>query len=389
TRTASPLGSTSSLSPDHLLTHTSPTSTPSRAFYYYSTACMVIHTQPTLSPGISARVTEVMSLSTSSFHKTYRSSYETPSSSASPASSLTLPIRKRYGGTFELILDTETEGDELEAEETGSESEESEDEGPRAARRRALDLAEDIAHSTYEVGQSSGSVPVQQTVEETTTPRLPVRTTWEDPVDGTIYTDIECVMSPVRAPVQTLALPEWSSDSLPVSLASLTVPSLVASLVTTLVAIIVVDEDEFLEVGAQLELYGSIHHDHTQRLDALPPTLFEGYGRDFTRLFVRSEAVRNEIHSQYFRLRSLERVQEQATITFGALWRPVLALEAWAGQTDARRAALWQARFEDQREILALRMQHAVDQHKMQELRERVATLERRMDRVERYDRLA
>ncbi|GJX62165.1 putative ribonuclease H-like domain-containing protein [Tanacetum coccineum] len=357
TRTASPSGSTLPLSPDHPLTQTSPTSTPSRAFYYRSTACMVVRTQPTMSPGISGRVTKAMSLSTSSFRKSYRSSYETPSSSTTPASSPTLPIRKRYGGTSESILDTETEGDELEVKETGSESEASEDEGPsleskeaalegqqqqvvsventvadetlglgyRAARRRALELTEDIAHSTYEVGQSSGSVPVQKTVEETTTPRLLVCTTWEDPVDGTIYTDIECVMSPVRAPVQTPALLEWSSGSLPVSLASLNVPS---PPVTTLVATIVVDEDKFLEVGAQLELYGSIHHDHTQRLDALPPTFFEGYGSDFTRLFARSEAVRNEIHSQRFRLGSLERAQEQTTITFGALWRPVLTLEA-------------------------------------------------------------
>ncbi|GKD07296.1 hypothetical protein Tco_1186981 [Tanacetum coccineum] len=62
----------------------------------------------------------------------------------------------------------------------------------------------------------------------------------------------------------------------------------------------------------------------------------------------------------------------------------VLALEAWAGWTDAQRAALWQARYEDQREIHALRMQHVTDQCEMQGLRERVDTLERRMDGFER-----
>ncbi|GJU82739.1 hypothetical protein Tco_1285104 [Tanacetum coccineum] len=118
------------------------------------------------------------------------------------------------------------------------------------------------------------------------------------------------------------------------------VPSPVASPETSPAATITVEEDEFLEVGAQLELHGSILHDHTQRLDALPPTLFEGHG-------------------------SLERAHEQAIITFGALWRPVLALEAWAGQTDAQRAALWQVRYEDQREILELRMQHTADQREM------------------------
>ncbi|GKE55679.1 hypothetical protein Tco_1494864 [Tanacetum coccineum] len=215
----------------------------------------------------------------------YRSSYETPSSSASPASSLTLPIWKRCWGTSEPILVTKTEGDESKAEGTDSKSEESKDKGP-----------------------SSES---EETTKETTTPRLPVRATWEDPVDDTVYMDIECVMPPVHEPIQTPASLEWSSGSLLVSLASLIVPSPVASLVTTPAATIVVDEHEFLEVGAQLELHRSILHDHTQRLDALPPTLFE-------------------------------------------------------------------------REILALRMQHTADQCEMQELREHVATLERRMDHVER-----
>ncbi|GKD11671.1 hypothetical protein Tco_1196078 [Tanacetum coccineum] len=80
---------------------------------------------------------------------------------------------------------------------------------------------------------------------------------------------------------------------------------------------------------------------HTERLDALPPTLFESYGRDFTELFARSEAVREEIYSQCFRLRSLERVHEETRITIGTIWRPILALEAWTGYTDAQRAALW------------------------------------------------
>ncbi|GJZ78064.1 hypothetical protein Tco_0642736 [Tanacetum coccineum] len=96
--------------------------------------------------------------------------------------------------------------------------------------------------------------------------------------------------------------------------------------VTTPATAIAVNKDEFLEVRAQLELYGSILHDHTQRLDALPPTLLEGMGWDITELYDR---------------------------------------------------------YEDQREIHALRMQHAADEHEMQELRECVAALERRMDHFE------
>ncbi|GJY49144.1 hypothetical protein Tco_0439100 [Tanacetum coccineum] len=69
---------------------------------------------------------------------------------------------------------------------------------------------------------------------------------------------------------------------------SLTVPSPIASPVTTPTATISVDEDQFLEVGVQLELYGSILHDHTQRLDALPPTLFADIDRDVRELYTRS-----------------------------------------------------------------------------------------------------
>nr|GFD17829.1 hypothetical protein [Tanacetum cinerariifolium] len=63
-----------------------------------------VRTQPTLSSGMSARIAEAAALFLSYFRKTYRSSYETSSSS-----SLSLPIRKRYRGTFELILDTNDE----------------------------------------------------------------------------------------------------------------------------------------------------------------------------------------------------------------------------------------------------------------------------------------
>nr|GEV92652.1 hypothetical protein [Tanacetum cinerariifolium] len=168
--TASPSDSTSPLSHDHPLTQKSPTPTPSQASYYSSTARMTVRTQPTLSPGYSAKLTEAMTLSPLSFHKRYKSSYETPSSSASPASSPTLPIRKRYQGTFELILETKTEGPQMRLLGLGY----------RAARRHALELAKDRAPSTFEVGQSSRSVPEWQTVGKAAIqahPSRPARTT--------------------------------------------------------------------------------------------------------------------------------------------------------------------------------------------------------------------
>ncbi|GJT15395.1 hypothetical protein Tco_0874101 [Tanacetum coccineum] len=213
-------------------------------------------TQLAMSPGLSARVTNAMTLSPSSFRKRHKSSYETPSSSLSLASSPTLPVRKR---------ERERERDELEDEGPNSEGEEAEPEGQQqqaasievtivdrplgirygAARRRALELAKEVAPSSLEIGQSS-----------------------------------------------------------------------------------------------------------------------------------RSREVREEIHSQRFMLRSLERAQERAIITFGALWRLVLALEAWAGHTNAHQAAMWQAKYEDHRLIHDLLVKNATIQRLLQEMRDRVTTLE-------------
>ncbi|GKF30784.1 hypothetical protein Tco_0100582, partial [Tanacetum coccineum] len=180
-----PSNSTTLLSPDHPLTQTAPTPMISQPLYYHRTTCMAVRTKPTLSPDFSARLTEEIALSPLSFHNRYRSSYESPSSSASSAPSLTLPIPKRYRGTFEPILDIETEDDESKAEGAGSGSEESEDEGPNSkgeevvlegkqqqaapvevtitdrpfrlgystARRHSLEIVEEIAPSTFEIAK--------------------------------------------------------------------------------------------------------------------------------------------------------------------------------------------------------------------------------------------
>ncbi|GJV28203.1 hypothetical protein Tco_1384651 [Tanacetum coccineum] len=52
---------------------------------------------------------------------------------------------------------------------------------------------------------------------------------------------------------------------------------------------------------------------HTHRLDALPPTLFEGYVKDLRELYTRSGVVIDEIFSQRYMFRRLEREQERAT----------------------------------------------------------------------------
>ncbi|GJT03676.1 hypothetical protein Tco_0838138 [Tanacetum coccineum] len=143
-----------------------------------------------------ARIVEAAALSPSSFHKMYRSSYET-SSSSSP----TLPVRKRY---------REDEGPGMEEEEATPEGQQQAVSvvdttvseplglGYGAARRRALESIKEIAPSTYEVGRAL------------------------DPEDDKVYTDIPAY-APPAAPVKTPLSPEWSLGSLPVSPSSLVV----------------------------------------------------------------------------------------------------------------------------------------------------------------------
>ncbi|GKA94153.1 hypothetical protein Tco_0816139 [Tanacetum coccineum] len=78
---------------------------------------------------------------------------------------------------------------------------------------------------------------------------------------------------------------------------------------------------ELTELGAYVEFQGWLIYDHAQRLDALPPTLFRGYDRDLRELYTR------------------------------ALWRLVLALEAWAGHVDTRMADMSRVGYDNHRLI--------------------------------------
>ncbi|GJX49743.1 hypothetical protein Tco_0276588 [Tanacetum coccineum] len=160
-----------------------------------------------------------------------------------------------------------------------------------------LAVEEDRVPSTFKVGQSSRSILEQQGADRVSAHRQPTLTTLIDPEDGRVYTDIP-VYVPLAAPVQTPPSPNWLSGSLPISPSSL------------------------------LELHGSILYDYTQYLDVLPPTLFADIDRDVRELYTRSGVVRDKIVSQRYMFRSLEREKERTAVTFGALWRLVLALEA-------------------------------------------------------------
>ncbi|GKC51413.1 hypothetical protein Tco_1074158, partial [Tanacetum coccineum] len=157
-------------------------------------------------PGMSARITEAAALSPSSFFKRYRSSCETSSSSSS---SFTLPGLEEEGPGIEEEEEKEAalEGQQQTVPVVDTSTSEPLGLGYGAARRRALESTEEIAPSTYEVGQSSRSVPEQEGVERIYAFRQSTLVTWVNPEDGRVYTDI-LTYAPPAAPVQTLPSPE-------------------------------------------------------------------------------------------------------------------------------------------------------------------------------------
>ncbi|GJZ17494.1 copia protein, partial [Tanacetum coccineum] len=280
-----------------------------------------------------------------------------------------LPLRKRYRGTSKLVEDSEEDDDEEDEEieeSMDSDSEEGEEVVPGgqqqaasvvritvsaplglgygALRRRELALEEGDIHNTFEVRHGSGSAPESERPERTSG-LLPISLSHSD------------VPSPISSPMVPL-----------------TVPSPVATPAT-------VETEGFLtKLGAQVKMQGGLIHDHAVRLEELSPALFKRYDMDIGELFNRSKAVRDEIFSQRYRFRSLEYNQERVAVTFGAIWRPMLALEAWAGQTDGQRAALWHAVSDVQRENHDLQLQLTEERHAQLELAEVVDGIRRRRE---------
>ncbi|GKB95749.1 hypothetical protein Tco_0981886, partial [Tanacetum coccineum] len=184
-----------------------------------------------------------------------------------------------------------------------------------ALRHQELALKEDHVYSTFEVRQGSGSAPESERPGRVSASRQPTLTTWTDPEDGMVYIDVPAYPLPAL-PIQTPPSPEWTSGSLPISSSPSVVPSPISSPMIPLTVpspvatpAIAKTEGFLTKLGAQVEIQGGLIRDHAVRLEELSPALFK---------------------------RSLEYEQERVAVTFGAIWRPVLALEPWAGQTDAK-----------------------------------------------------
>ncbi|GKA96374.1 hypothetical protein Tco_0818469, partial [Tanacetum coccineum] len=374
------------IAPPTLLSESTP---PVLVPIFRKTARMAVRAPPAMSSSLSTSMAEVAAMSESAFRKRFRSSYESSPSVSSPD----LPLRKRYRGTSELVEDSEEDDEEdeeiEESMDSDSVSKDAEDEGPtvededHAAEDEGLtagvegpgmhDEGYGLDDEIYDMDDESRGVDhedhsvesdilgleeeeeailggQQQAAPVMSAPlglgygalrRRPILTTWTYPEDGMVYIDVP-TYPPPAPPVQTPPSPEWTSGSLPISPSHSDVPSPISSPIIPLTVPspvatpTAVETKGFLtEPGAQVEMQGGLIRDHTVWLEELSPALFERYDRDIRELFTRSGAVRDEIFSQRYRFRSLEYEQERVTVTFGVIWRPVLALESWAGQTDA------------------------------------------------------
>ncbi|GKC27902.1 hypothetical protein Tco_1035196, partial [Tanacetum coccineum] len=276
---------------------------------------MAVRVPSAMSPGLSASMPEVATLSEFAFRKRFRSFHES-SPSLSP---LDLPSRKRYQGTSELVEDSEEDDDEEDEEieeslDSDSVSEDAEDEGPTAededpaagdeglaagdegpnigVESRGSDVEsrgsddesrgiDDEGHSVESDGlglkgedeqyhevtagrQGSGSAPESERPERVSASRQPTLTTWTDPEDGMVYIDVPAYPPPAP-PVQTPPSPEWTSGSLLISPSPFVVPSPISSLMISLtvpspIATSAIFETErFLnELGAQVEMQGGL-----------------------------------------------------------------------------------------------------------------------------------
>ncbi|GKC19595.1 hypothetical protein Tco_1021745, partial [Tanacetum coccineum] len=287
TESSTPSDSTAPLSPDHPLTHVSPTLVP----ILHRTTRMAMRVPPAMSRGLSTSIVEVAAMFDSAFRKRFRSSYESSPSPSPPD----LPLRKRFWGTYELVEDDEEEEDEeiKEGSDYDSESKDAKDEGStiededpavgdeglatgdegpgirvkslslggdkvvpkgrqraapvvetalgeplrlgyRALTRWEIALGEGQMPSVFEVGQSSGFVPKSERPERESALRQPTPTTWIDPEDAP---------SIVPLPISSPMIP-------------LTVPSSVASPTTA-------ETEGFLtKLGARVEMLGGLIRDH-------------------------------------------------------------------------------------------------------------------------------
>ncbi|GKA72693.1 hypothetical protein Tco_0778909 [Tanacetum coccineum] len=222
-------------------------------------SCLCFHS---MSPGLSANIPEVAAMSDSAFLEDDEEEEDDDEEEEEEDEEIEKSLD--FDSKSE---DTEDEGPTTEAEDpaTGYEGLDAGDEG-LGIRVKSLGLGGNAAVPEGQqraapvmetaMGQSSRSVPEPKRPERVSALRQPTLTTWIDPEDA----------SPTTAEAEGL----------------------------------------LTELRAQVEMHRGLIYDHTIRLVELSPALFERYDRDIGELFTRSGAVRDEIFSQRYQLRSLE-----------------------------------------------------------------------------------
>ncbi|GKE73850.1 hypothetical protein Tco_1535891 [Tanacetum coccineum] len=257
---STPSDSTAPLSPDHPLTHASPTLVP----ILRRTARMAVRVLPAMSPGLSASIAEVAAMSDSTFledddeeeddeedddeeedEEIEESSDSDSKSEDAEGEGPTAEDGDPAAGDEGLAAGDE--GPSMRGESLSLGGDEAVPEGQQRAapvvekavgeplglgfgalRHREIALGEGRMPSVFEVGQSSGSAPEPETPERVSALRQPTLTTWIDLEDGITYIDVSAYPPPAP-PVRTPPSPEWSSGSLPVSSTPSIVPSSVSS----------------------------------------------------------------------------------------------------------------------------------------------------------------
>ncbi|GKC79590.1 hypothetical protein Tco_1130364, partial [Tanacetum coccineum] len=269
------------------------------------TARMAVRVPPAMSLGLSTSMVEVATMSESAFCKRFRSSYES-SPSLSP---LDLPSRKHYQSTFELVEDDEEDDDDEieESLDSDSVSEDAKDEGP---------TAEEEDSTTWDEGLAAGDEGLEEeAIPEGQQQEVPVvETAMSAPLglgcgelrrrelaleEDHVYNTLEVGQGSGSAPEPER--PERVSAFGQSTLTTWTDPKDAPFIAPLHIS------------SPMIPLTGGLIRDHVVPLEELSPALFK---------------------------RSLEHKQERVVVTFGVLWRLVLALDSWAGQTDAQRAAL-------------------------------------------------
>ncbi|GJT79583.1 hypothetical protein Tco_1053925 [Tanacetum coccineum] len=265
------------------------------------TVHMAMCTPPAMSSGLSTSMAEVAAMFESALCKRFWSSYES-SPYVSPPD---LPSRKHYQGTSELVEDSEEDDDEEdeaieESMDPDSVSEDAKDEGPTIEDEDPTTKDEDpaVEHEGLTAGVKG--------------PGMDDEGYGLDDESHGIDDEGHSVESDGRGLEKREAItegsglaPEFGRPERVSVFRNLTLP---------------MDKNPrrtlrtkgFLtELGAQVEMQGGLIHDHA------------------------------EIFSQRYRFRSVEYERERVARKFGAIWRPVLTLEAWAGQTDIARVQLY------------------------------------------------